>query len=54
VGRRRRPGQLHRAGVRRDVRDLVDVAQFLASEAASFMVGETVTVKGTPDILEQP
>jgi 3-oxoacyl-[acyl-carrier protein] reductase len=34
--------------------EIADVAQFLASEASSFMVGETVTVKGVPDILEQP
>jgi NAD(P)-dependent dehydrogenase (short-subunit alcohol dehydrogenase family) len=34
--------------------EIADITQFLASEASSFIVGETVTAKGTPDILEQP
>jgi NAD(P)-dependent dehydrogenase (short-subunit alcohol dehydrogenase family) len=34
--------------------EIADITQFLASEASSFVVGETVTAKGTPDILEQP
>ncbi|MEF8773399.1 MAG: glucose 1-dehydrogenase [Halobacteriales archaeon] len=34
--------------------EIADLAQFLASDAASFVVGETVTAAGTPDIMEQP
>jgi NAD(P)-dependent dehydrogenase (short-subunit alcohol dehydrogenase family) len=34
--------------------EIADVAQFLASEAASFVVGETVTVGGVPAIMETP
>lgn len=34
------------------VDEIADIAQFLASQAASFMVGETVTAKGTPRIGE--
>lgn len=38
------------------VDEIADIAQFLASPAASFMVGETITAKGTPRIgeLETP
>jgi 3-oxoacyl-[acyl-carrier protein] reductase len=34
--------------------EIADVAQFLASPAASFVVGETVTAAGVPDIMESP
>jgi 3-oxoacyl-[acyl-carrier protein] reductase len=34
--------------------EIADIAQFLATEASSFMVGETLAAKGVPDILEQP
>ena len=34
--------------------EIADVVQFLASEASSFLVGETVTAQGTPQIMETP
>ncbi len=34
--------------------EVADVAQFLASRAASFMTGETITARGVPDIMEEP
>jgi len=34
--------------------EIADVAQFLASPASSFVVGETVTAAGVPDIMESP
>ena len=34
--------------------EIADVAQFLASDASSYMVGETITVQGVPRILESP
>ncbi|WP_158057185.1 SDR family NAD(P)-dependent oxidoreductase [Halorussus halophilus] len=34
--------------------EIADVARFLASPAASFVVGETVTAAGVPDVLESP
>lgn len=34
--------------------EIADVAQFLASEASSYLVGETITVQGVPRILESP
>jgi len=34
--------------------EIADIAQFLASPAASFVVGETVTAAGVPDIMESP
>ena len=34
--------------------EIADVAQFLASPAASFVVGETVTAAGVPDVMESP
>ncbi|PSQ18067.1 3-oxoacyl-ACP reductase [Halobacteriales archaeon QS_8_69_73] len=34
--------------------EIADIVQFLASEAASYVVGETVTAKGVPDIEESP
>ena len=33
--------------------EIADMTQFLASEASSYMVGETVTAKGVPDIMEE-
>jgi NAD(P)-dependent dehydrogenase (short-subunit alcohol dehydrogenase family) len=34
--------------------EIADIAQFLASEASSYMIGETVTAKGVPRIEESP
>jgi len=34
--------------------EIADIAQFLASPAASYVVGETITAAGVPDILETP
>jgi NAD(P)-dependent dehydrogenase (short-subunit alcohol dehydrogenase family) len=34
--------------------EIADVAQFLASPAASYVVGETITAQGVPPILETP
>jgi len=34
--------------------EIADIAQFLASPASSYIVGETVTAAGVPDILESP
>lgn len=34
--------------------EIADVAQFLASEAASFLTGETIVPRGKPDLMESP
>ena len=34
--------------------EIADITQFLASEASSYVVGETITAKGLPDIEESP
>jgi NAD(P)-dependent dehydrogenase (short-subunit alcohol dehydrogenase family) len=34
--------------------EIADVAQFLASPAASYLTGETITARGVPDIMETP
>jgi NAD(P)-dependent dehydrogenase (short-subunit alcohol dehydrogenase family) len=34
--------------------EIADVAQFLASPASSYLVGETITAQGVPPILETP
>ena len=34
--------------------EIADVAQFLASDASSYLVGETITAAGLPRILESP
>ena len=34
--------------------EIADIVQFLASEASSYLVGETITAKGLPDIEESP
>ena len=34
--------------------EIADVVQFLASEGASFLTGETITPRGVPDIEENP
>jgi 3-oxoacyl-[acyl-carrier protein] reductase len=33
--------------------EIADITQFLASEASSYMIGETLTAKGVPDIMEE-
>lgn len=48
---------IERADVERRIgtaEEIADVAQFLASDASSYLVGETITVQGVPDILEIP
>ncbi|HET7325072.1 MAG TPA: SDR family NAD(P)-dependent oxidoreductase [Halococcus sp.] len=34
--------------------EIADIAQFLASPASSYIVGETITARGVPDIMESP
>ncbi|MFB6269602.1 MAG: SDR family NAD(P)-dependent oxidoreductase, partial [Halobacterium sp.] len=34
--------------------EIADLAQFLASPASSYVVGETVTAGGVPDVMENP
>jgi 3-oxoacyl-[acyl-carrier protein] reductase len=34
--------------------EIADVAQFIASPASSYLVGETITAAGVPDIMENP
>jgi NAD(P)-dependent dehydrogenase (short-subunit alcohol dehydrogenase family) len=34
--------------------EMADIVQFLASDAFSYIVGETITAKGVPDIEESP
>ncbi|MFB6140109.1 MAG: SDR family NAD(P)-dependent oxidoreductase [Halosimplex sp.] len=51
------PGAIDRDDIDRNVglsEEIADVVQFLASEASSFLVGETVTARGVPDIEETP
>jgi NAD(P)-dependent dehydrogenase (short-subunit alcohol dehydrogenase family) len=51
------PGDIDRETVDRNVglpEEVADVAQFLASEAASFVTGETIAPRGVPDIEETP
>lgn len=36
------------------VEEIADVAQFLTSDASSYLVGETITAQGVPRILETP
>ncbi len=50
-------GDIDRSTVNRRIglsAEIADVAQFLASPAASYVVGETVTVAGVPRIDETP
>jgi NAD(P)-dependent dehydrogenase (short-subunit alcohol dehydrogenase family) len=51
------PGEIDRADIDRNVglsEEIADVAQFLASDASTFLVGETVTARGVPNIEETP
>jgi 3-oxoacyl-[acyl-carrier protein] reductase len=34
--------------------EIADITQFLASPAASYLTGETITARGVPDIMESP
>jgi 3-oxoacyl-[acyl-carrier protein] reductase len=34
--------------------EIADIAQFLASPAASYVVGETITAQGVPQVMESP
>jgi NAD(P)-dependent dehydrogenase (short-subunit alcohol dehydrogenase family) len=50
-------GDIDRESVERRIgtaEEIADLAQFLASPAASYVVGETITAAGVPDILETP
>ncbi|MFB6074979.1 MAG: SDR family NAD(P)-dependent oxidoreductase [Haloarculaceae archaeon] len=51
------PGEIDRETVDRTVglsEEVADVVQFLASDAATFLTGETVAPRGVPDIEETP
>jgi len=50
-------GEIDRETVDRRIglsEEIADIAQFLASPASSYVVGETVTAGGVPDIMESP
>ncbi len=50
-------GDIERAEVNRRIglpEEIADIAQFLASPAASYMTGETVTARGVPQVMETP
>jgi 3-oxoacyl-[acyl-carrier protein] reductase len=50
-------GDIDRETVERRIglsEEIADIAQFLASPAASYIVGETITAAGLPDIMESP
>lgn len=34
--------------------EIADIAQFLASDASSYIVGETITARGVPPVMENP
>ncbi|APW98032.1 3-oxoacyl-ACP reductase [Halobiforma lacisalsi AJ5] len=36
------------------VEEIADLTQFLASPASSYIVGETITARGVPDVMESP
>ena len=50
-------GNIDRSEVERRIglsEEIADITQFLASPAASYIVGETITAAGVPDIMESP
>ena len=50
-------GDIDREDVKRRIgttEEIADIAQFLASPASSYLVGETITAQGVPRILETP
>lgn len=49
--------EVERSEVKRRIgvsEEIADIAQFLASEASSYVVGQTITAAGVPDIMENP
>jgi NAD(P)-dependent dehydrogenase (short-subunit alcohol dehydrogenase family) len=50
-------GELSREDVERRIglsEEIADIAQFLASPASSYIVGETITAAGVPELMESP
>lgn len=50
-------GEISRDDVNRKIgtsEEIADIAQFLASPASSYIVGQTITARGVPDIMESP
>jgi NAD(P)-dependent dehydrogenase (short-subunit alcohol dehydrogenase family) len=50
-------GDLSREDVERRIglsEEIADIAQFLASPASSYIVGETITAAGVPELMESP
>lgn len=50
-------GEINRDDVNRKIgtsAEIADITQFLASPASSYIVGQTITARGVPDIMESP